>query len=121
MVLIDEFGEVEIRPDEMETQYIEKGNTKGWVGEVLSLIRLGRHILIDDELDIVICKETEKAVQLQISPIEEDDDEEYTRSIWVPRSVFTATEFGLEVQPWFVKKNQLGQYTAKITRFRREE
>lgn len=119
MTYIDEFGEIEIRPDEMEEEETRTGDHRHWTRNDGSLIRLGRHTLIDDELEIVIVKETEKAIQVQITEIVEGE-EDYTVEHWVPRSVFTATEFGLEVQPWFVKKNHLGKYAAKITRYTRE-
>jgi len=118
MTRIDEFGDMEIRPDEMEEQETRTGDTRGWVGEVLNLIKLGEHTVIDTELNIAIVKETEKAIQLQITEKEEDDDEEYTHTLWMPKSVFTTSELGLEAQTWFTKKNRIP--AVKITRFRKE-
>jgi len=114
-LITNELGDIEVLSVEREEQVEKTGSSKGWIVSVKKLVRIGKSIILDTEYDIKIVRETEKAILLSVTEVEDD----YTVETWVPKSVFNQTELGMEVEPWFAKKNRMG-CAVNITRYAKE-
>lgn len=113
MKKIDEYGNIIVEPDNRKE--LGKLNL-----EETFVLCLGKKMVGDYEITVSIEKETDAAIQLKfitshsLEIMEEGEKLEDFRVLnWVPKSLVTYTEDGLEVPRWFANKNRFHDYGVK--------
>lgn len=114
---VDEFGNIEIKADGKEQDYVYN-LTEKYVMSVGTAKRADRYFQFQD-VTVSVIGESEKAIQFKIVSTgdvdildEGETIEDVAKKVWLPKSVLTLTEDGYEMEAWVVKNNGLRDYVV---------